>query len=131
MIICMSLYFNALAWPDLGVTSEVFWSLEISVISIDICPINGNNFSALFPVLGDLSKVCCLFQRKTAAAIKTALLRFHLLANQKKWWLRIRGALWAFKMNSKFLLPLRMQQTHKIIEQSLFLGHPLSLSVKQ
>lgn len=84
MIICLSLYFNVLVWPDLGVTSEVLWSLEISVMSIDICPTNGNNFSALFPVQGDLSKVCCLFQRKTAASIETALLRFRLLANQKK-----------------------------------------------
>lgn len=53
-------------------------------MSIDICPTNGNNFSALFPVQGDLSKVCCLFQRKTAVSIETALLRFRLLANQKK-----------------------------------------------
>lgn len=84
MIIYISLYFNALVWPDLGVTSEVLWSLEISVMSIDICPTNGNNFSALFPVQGDLSKVCCLFQRKTATSIETALLKFRLLANQKK-----------------------------------------------
>lgn len=109
MIICMSLYFNASVWTDLGVTSEVFWSLEITVMSIDICPTNGNNFSALFLVQGDLSKACCLFQRKTTASIKTALLRFNLLANQKKWLLRIHGALWPFKMNSKFLLPPRMQ----------------------
>lgn len=44
MIICVSLYFNAFVWLDLGVISEVLWPLEISFMSIDIYPTNGTNF---------------------------------------------------------------------------------------